>query len=55
MIDLAVDGQITESLGKDSGVSIGAAGYKIKLIEFDDSNYFHTLRTKMGWGKRGEG
>jgi NAD+ kinase len=54
-IDLAVDGQITESLGKDSAVSIKAADYKIKLIEFDDSNYFHTLRTKMGWGKRGEG
>ena len=55
LIDLAVDGQITESLGKDSIVSINSADYKINLIEFDDSNDFHTLRTKMGWGKRGEG
>jgi len=24
------------------------------MIDFEDSNYFQTLRKKMGWGKRGE-
>ena len=30
------------------------AGHKIGLIDFKDNDYFETLRTKMGWGKRGE-
>ena len=54
VVDLAVDGQITEILKNDSVVSITSADYQIHMIEFDDSNYFHTLRTKMGWGKRGD-
>ena len=29
--------------------------YNINMINFPDSNYFHTLNLKMGWGKRGEG
>lgn len=53
-IDLAVDGQITETLNQDSKVQVETADYKISMIRFKDSNYFRTLRTKMGWGRRGE-
>lgn len=54
-IDLAVDGQLTESLDQNSIVKVATADYKISMIDFKDSNYFHTLRTKMGWGRRGSG
>ena len=27
--------------------------FLVNLIDFKDSDYFDTLRTKMGWGKRG--
>lgn len=53
-IALAVDGQVTEYLDGHSKVFIQKAGFKIRMIDFEDTNYFHTLRRKMGWGKRGE-
>ena len=54
-IALAVDGQICEELGHGSTVEIQAAEYTIKMIGFPGTNYFQTLRKKMGWGTRGEG
>ena len=36
-------------------VIIEKSSYSINMINFPDSNYFHTLNLKMGWGKRGEG
>jgi len=51
---LAVDGQITEYLNPHSKVYIQKSGYEIKMIDFDDTNYFQTLRRKMGWGQQGE-
>ena len=53
-IALAVDGQICEELGSGSKVEIQAAGYTINMIGFPGSNYFRTLRKKMGWGRRGD-
>ena len=53
-IALAVDGQICEELGFGSKVEIQAADYTINMIGFPGSNYFRTLRKKMGWGRRGE-
>ena len=53
-IALAVDGQICEELGSGSKVEIQAADYTINMIGFPGSNYFRTLRKKMGWGKRGD-
>ena len=50
---LAVDGQISEYLDPDSKVTIKKSPFDIKMITFKDSNYFQTLRLKMGWGKRG--
>ncbi len=51
---LAVDGQISEYLSRDSKVFIQKAGYEIHMIDFDDSNYFQTLRIKLNWGRRGD-
>ena len=53
-IALAVDGQICEELGSGSTVEIQAADYTINMIGFPGSNYFRTLRKKMGWGRRGD-
>ena len=49
----AVDGQISEYLDPESKVIINKSPFDIKMITFKDSNYFQTLRLKMGWGKRG--
>ena len=49
----AVDGQISEYLYPQSKVLIQKSPFDIKMITFKDSNYFQTLRLKMGWGKRG--
>ena len=53
-IAFAVDGQVCEYLNPHAKIFIQKAGFGIRMIDFDDSNYFHTLRRKMGWGKRGE-
>lgn len=52
-IDISVDGQIASELDADSRVVIQKAPYSASLITFEDANYFQTLRTKMGWGQRG--
>ena len=51
---LAVDGQVNEYLESTAKVVIQKAPYKINMVNFTDSNYFNTLRTKLGWGVRGE-
>jgi len=48
------DGQIHESLDPSCIVEITKADYDVSLIDFKDCDYFQTLRTKMGWGRRGE-
>ena len=48
------DGQIHESLDPSCIVEITKSDYDVSLIDFKDCDYFQTLRTKMGWGKRGE-
>ena len=50
---LAVDGQVNEYLKSTAKVVIQKAPYKINMVNFMDSNYFNTLRTKLGWGVRG--
>jgi len=54
LILFIADGQIHESLDPSCQVEITKSNYDVKLIDFKDSDYFQTLRTKMGWGKRGE-
>ena len=53
-IALAVDGQVENYLQNNSKIKISKANYSIKMLDFEDSNYFSTLRKKMGWGKRGD-
>ena len=53
-IAFAVDGQVNEYLSPESKIFIQKAPFEIRMITFEDSNYFKTLRQKMGWGKRGE-
>ncbi len=53
-IAFAVDGQVSEYLNPHAKIFIQRAPFEIRMIDFEDSNYFHTLRRKMGWGKRGE-
>ena len=39
--------------GSDDNIEIVDSNFKIGLIDFSDNDYFQTLRSKMGWGKRG--
>ena len=49
------DGQIHQTLDPSCSISITKSDYNINLIDFIDCDYFQTLRTKMGWGRRGDG
>ena len=53
-ITLAIDGQVNEYLKSTSKVMIQKASFEINMVKFTDSNYFNTLRTKLGWGVRGD-
>lgn len=48
------DGQLHEILRAGDIALISNSDFKIGLIDFHDTDYFYTLRTKMGWGTRGE-
>ena len=53
-IQFIADGQLHEYLDPSCEIDIGSSDYSVKLIDFKDTDYFETLRKKMGWGKRGE-
>jgi len=53
-ITFITDGQIHETLDSTFSITISRAEFETGLINFKDNDYFQTLRTKMGWGKRGE-
>ena len=50
---LAIDGQVNEYLKSSAEVLVQKASFDINMVNFTDSNYFNTLRTKLGWGVRG--
>jgi len=50
---LAVDGQVNEYLNPSAKVEVQKAPFEVNMINFSDSNYFSTLRGKLGWGVRG--
>ena len=52
-IQFIADGQVHEYLDPSCKVNITRADFSVKLIDFEDTDYFKTLRKKMGWGKRG--
>ena len=47
------DGQIHDTLDPSCKIEITKTNYSVSLIDFKDTDYFDTLRIKMGWGKRG--
>ena len=47
------DGQLHEILRPNDVALISNSNFQIGLIDFDDTDYFNTLRIKMGWGTRG--
>ncbi|MEE9166754.1 MAG: NAD(+)/NADH kinase [Candidatus Neomarinimicrobiota bacterium] len=51
---VAMDGQIQERVGSKEIIYVRRAPYDVQMITFEDRNYFHTLRTKMGWGQSDE-
>ena len=53
-ISFITDGQLHEILKPSDVVLITNSDFEIGLIDFNDNDYFQTLRTKMGWGTRGE-
>ena len=53
-IQFIADGQEHEILDSSCKVVISKSVYKISLVDFEDTDYFETLRKKMGWGKRGD-
>ena len=53
-IQFIADGQEHEILDTSCRVEISKSTQKVSLVDFDDTDYFETLRKKMGWGKRGE-
>ena len=52
-ITFITDGQLHEPLSTDDTVLITNSDFEIGLIDFSDNDYFQNLRTKMGWGTRG--
>ncbi len=53
-IRFVADGQVHEILNPKSQVEVVKSDYTVSLIDFKDTDYFKTLRVKMGWGKRGD-
>ena len=47
------DGQLVDPLSIQCKIQVFRNNFSVNLIDFKDSDYFDTLRTKMGWGKRG--
>lgn len=46
---VTIDGQIHFQVDFTSTISISNAGFKAKFVKLKDTDYFKTLRSKMGW------
>ena len=46
---LAADGQVSVPLDYAETITIRKADYTVKMIGLRDTNFFQTLRTKLGW------
>jgi len=49
---LTMDGQVGVSLRERDTVEVGKAGARIRLMRFDQKDFFSVLRTKLKWGER---
>ncbi|MFQ6675409.1 MAG: NAD(+)/NADH kinase [Fidelibacterota bacterium] len=52
---LAVDGQTEVRLSRSHSLVVRRASHDVKMITFEDRDYFRTLRSKMGWGQTRQG
>ena len=53
-VQFIADGQLIDLLNNTSQISISKSQNTVNLIDFSDTDYFETLRRKMGWGRRGD-
>lgn len=51
-MDMAVDGQISVPLDYTETIRIRKTNYSARMITLPETNFFHTLRTKLGWSGR---
>jgi NAD+ kinase len=49
---LTMDGQVGVSLRERDTVEVGKARARIRLMRFDQKDFFSVLRTKLKWGER---
>jgi NAD+ kinase len=49
---LTMDGQVGVPLRERDTVEVGKAGARIRLMRFDQKDFFSVLRTKLKWGER---
>lgn len=55
-LSLTLDGQVKFDIDSTAVVTTRQARWTIKLVRLEDSDYYHVLRTKMGWsGEAGGG
>ena len=49
---LTMDGQVGVPLRERDTVEVGKARARIRLMRFDQKDFFSVLRTKLKWGER---
>lgn len=49
---LTMDGQVGVPLRERDRVEVGKAGARIRLVRFEQKDFFSVLRTKLKWGER---
>jgi len=50
-VTLVEDGQVKVELGAAQKVEISQAQFPLRIIRFTGASFFHTLRTKLNWGR----
>ncbi len=54
-IGLTLDGQIKLEIDNQAVVTVRRATWDIQMVRLLDSDYYHVLRTKMGWSGEAQG
>jgi len=50
-VTLVEDGQVKVGLGAAQKVEISQAQFPLRIVRFTGTSFFHTLRTKLNWGR----
>jgi NAD+ kinase len=48
--NLTLDGQVAINLSDEQKVRVSRAGFYAHFVVFEESSYYHLLRTKLNWG-----